>query len=417
MSEQPLTIHDWPTAILHIDADGFFASVEQATNPTLKGKPVVVGAERGMATAVSYEAKQRGIQRGMLIKEIRRVCPDAVLLNSDYEKYSIFSVRMFDILRRFSPQVEEYSIDEAFVDLTGLRRIYRCSYGEIGLRIKETIKKELGITVSVGVSLTKVLSKIASKHRKPDGLTVIPGRQVHIYLKDLPLEKVWGIGPNTSAYCKKLGINTALEFARKPEGFIRKYFIKPHYEIWHELNGRSIYPVNPEPKTTYKSISKAKSFTPSDDKQKVYGQLIENIDNAFFKARRYSLCTKRLIIFIKTQDFRETACEIRLTNYTSYPEDVFPAVRRAFDSIYKAGELYRQTGVILLELISAKLKQRSLFEDSVRTEKIERLYDYIDGLRIKFGKDIIKRASVIKAADKFKKSRKIRIPFIKLSFL
>lgn len=119
-----------------------------------------------MATAVSYEAKAKGIKRGMLIHEIKKLCPDAVFINSDYEKYSLFSVRMFEILRRFSPQVEEYSIDEAFVDLTGLRRVYHCSYDEIGMRIKETIKKELGITVSVGISLTKVLAKVASKHKK-----------------------------------------------------------------------------------------------------------------------------------------------------------------------------------------------------------------------------------------------------------
>lgn len=414
MSEQPLIIHSWTTAILHIDADGFFASVEQATNPYFKGKPVIVGAERGMATAVSYEAKRRGIKRGMLISEIKRLCPETVLLESDYEKYSLFSIKIFDILRRFSPEVEEYSIDEAFVDLAGLRRVYRCSYGEIGLRIKETIKRELGITVSVGISLTKVLSKIASKHKKPDGLTVMPGREVHSYLKDLPLEKIWGIGLNTAAYCRKLGIHTALEFARKPEEFIKKHFTKPHYEIWQELNGRSVYPVNPEPKTTYKSISKAKSFTPSKDKDAVYGQLIENIDNAFFKARRYSLCTKRLIIFAKTQDFREKACEIKLTAYTSYPEDVFPMIKKAFEMIYEDGKVYRQTGVFLLELSSIKMNQRSLFEDSIRAEKIERLYNSIDTLKIKLGKEILRHASTLKKVEHVERKEGIKIPVINI---
>ncbi len=414
MNEQPLLIHDWAKAILHIDADGFFASVEQATNPSLKGKPVVVGVERGMATAVSYEAKERGIKRGMLIGEIKRLCPYAVLIESDYEKYSLFSIRMFEILRRFSPEVEEYSIDEAFVDLTGLRRIYRCSYGEIGLKIKETIKRELGITVSVGVSLTKVLSKIASKHKKPDGLTVIPGRQIHLYLKDLPLEKVWGIGSNTAAYCKKLGINTALDFAKKEESFIKKHFTKPHYEIWHELNGRSIYPVNAEPKSSYKSISKAKSFTPSKEKESIYGQLIENIDNAFFKARRYGLCTKRLIIFLRKQNFADKACEINLTAYTNYPEDVFPLIRKAFEIIYEEGNLYRQTGVILLELKSSINKQISLFEDVVRAQKIEKLYKTIDALKVKFGRDIIKHGSTLKKVEKTKRKQNIGIPIIKM---
>lgn len=413
MSEQPLIVYSWNRAILHLDADGFFASVEQATNPTLRGKPVVVGAERGMATAVSYEAKARGITRGMLIHEIKRLCPEAVLLESDYEKYSLFSVRMFEILRRFSPQVEEYSIDEAFVDLTGLRRVYRCSYGEIGMRIKETIKRELGITVSVGVSLTKVLAKVASKHKKPDGLTVIPGKEVHLYLKELPIEKIWGIGPNTAAYCEKLGIKTALDFARKSESFIKRYFTKPHQEIWHELNGRNIYPVVTEPKDTYKSISKVKSFTPTSDRNAVYGYLIENIDRAFSKARRYSLTTKRVVIFIKRQDYRDRACEILLTEYTSCPDVLFPYVREAFQSMFEEGVMYRQAGAILLEL--STVRQPSLFENPAQVKKIERLYNVIDSLRVKFGRDIIVHAPVLCKHETEERKQRLGIPFVQIS--
>lgn len=360
MTEQPLLIHSWSNAIIHIDADAFFASCEQATNPALKGKAVVVGKERGIATAVSYEAKMRGLKRGMTLSEIKKLCPEAVIITSDYEKYSLFSVRMFEILKRFSPIVEEYSIDEAFVDVTGLRRVYHSSYEEIGRKIKETIKRELGITVSVGVSLTKVLAKVASKHQKPDGLTAISGRQIHLYLKDLPLDKIWGIGANTSAYCEKLGIKTALEFARKPEGFIKKHFSKPFYEIWHELNGRSIYPVNPEVKENYKSISKAKTFTPTSQQDGTYANLLDNLEKACFKVRRYSLYTKRVIIFLKRQDFSIKACEIKLTAPTAYPEDIFAFIKEAFVSIYEKGIVYRQTGVVLQELTSMKMKQQSL---------------------------------------------------------
>src|SRR3990170_6086875 len=132
MSSQPITISSWPRAILHLDADAFFASCEQAMHPELKGKPVITGRERGIVAAASYEAKARGVKRGMRLSEVKKVCPDAVLLPSDYETYSLFSLRMFEILRRFSPMVEEYSIDEAFVDLTGLRRLYHAPYEEIG---------------------------------------------------------------------------------------------------------------------------------------------------------------------------------------------------------------------------------------------------------------------------------------------
>ena len=239
MTTQPLTIHSWPRAILHVDADAFFASCEQAIHPELKGRPVITGKERGIVAAASYEAKAKGIKRGMRLFEVRKVCPDAVILPSDYETYSLFSLRMFEIFRRFSPDVEEYSIDEAFVDLTGLRRSFHGPYGMIAEKMQLAIEKELGITVSIGVSLSKVLAKIGSKHNKPHGCTIIPGRDIHLYLEELPVEKVWGIGANTAAYLNKHRIATALQFAMKDEKFIKKYLSKPYQEIWHELTAEA----------------------------------------------------------------------------------------------------------------------------------------------------------------------------------
>src|SRR4030066_1698228 len=128
MNNQPLTIHSWHRAILHLDADAFFASCEQAIHPQLKGRPVITGKERGIVSAASYEAKAKGVKRGMRLFEVKKACPDAIIVPSDYETYSLFSVRMFEILRRFSPDVEEYSIDEAFVALTGLRRGFHGPY-------------------------------------------------------------------------------------------------------------------------------------------------------------------------------------------------------------------------------------------------------------------------------------------------
>jgi DNA polymerase-4/DNA polymerase V len=408
--ERPIVLNDWVNAILHVDADAFFACVEQALNPSLKGKPVVVGKERGIATAVSYEAKEKGIKRGMMLWQIKKLCPQAVLIQSDYEKYSLFSVRMFDIIRRFSPDVEEYSIDEAFVDIGGLRRLYHSSYEDIGLKIKEAIKQELGISVSIGISLTKVLAKIASKHKKPDGLTAIPGRKIHLYLKNLPIDQVWGIGTNTASYCAKLGIKTALEFATKPESFIKRHFSKPFFEIWSELNGKKIYDVNPQLKKDYKSISKEKTFTPTKNKETVYANLIENLENACFKARKYALCAKRLIIFTKAQDYTYTAYEIKLSRPTNYPEDIFPFVKKEFERIFNKGTTYRQTGVVLLNLTSANTKQLSLFEDPVKAEKIERLYSVFDELKVKFGKHIIMHAAVLNKTEKEKKKQSLEIP-------
>ncbi len=394
MSDQPITIHSWPRAILHIDADAFFASCEQAVNPDLKGKPVVTGKERGIVAAASYEAKAKGVKRGIRLFEVKKVCPDAIILPSDYETYSLFSVRMFEILRRFSPDVEEYSIDEAFVDLTGLRRFYHCSYESIGQKIQETIEKELRITASVGISLSKVLAKIGSKHKKPKGLTVIQGKDIHRYLEHLLTGSVWGIGTNTTAYLEKLGINTALEFARKDEQFIKKHLSKPYQDIWHELNGRSVYPVVSESKSNYQSISKAKTFTPpTSDETFIYTQFSKNLENACIKARRHGLAATRLIIFLRRQDFRDSGIEIKLNSPTPYPPDLFNALKEGFKCIYRPDNLYRQTGVVLAGLIPEDSIQYTLFDDTVRIEKIVNIYNTVDRLSEKFGKHTVCHAS------------------------
>jgi len=394
MSTQPLTISSWPRAILHIDADAFFASCEQAIHPELKGRPVITGKERGIVAAASYEAKAKGVTRGMRLFEVKKVCPDAVILPSDYETYSLFSLRMFEIMRRFSPDVEEYSIDEAFVDLTGLRRSFHGPYGIIAQKMQAAIETELGITVSIGVSLSKVLAKIGSKHDKPHGLTLIPGSDIHLYLDKLPVEKVWGIGPNTAAFLGKFGIRTALQFTRKDEKFIQKYLSKPYREIWNELNGRSVYPVVTESKSGYQSISKAKTFTPpSNDETFVYAQLVKNLENACIKARRYGLAATRLVVFLRRQDFKDSGVEIKLSAHTAYPVYLFGALREGFDHIYTPRELYRQTGVVLAGLVPEISVQYTLFDDVAKIDKLAKIYSAVDVLSGKFGKHSVHHAA------------------------
>jgi DNA polymerase-4/DNA polymerase V len=377
-----------------MDADAFFASCEQAIHPELRGKPVITGKERGIVAAASYEAKARGVKRGMGYVDVKKVCPDAIIVPSDYETYSLFSVRMFEILKRFSPDVEEYSIDEAFVDLTGLRRSFHSSYGIIAAKIRETVETELGITVSIGVSLSKVLAKVGSKHDKPHGLTVIPGRDIHIYLEKLPVESVWGIGANTTAFLNKLGIKTALEFARKDEKFIKKHLSKPYWEIWCELNGMSVYPVVTESKSSYRSISKTKTFTPpSIDETFVFAQLSKNLENACIKARRHKLAATRLIIFLRKKDFRDIGVDLKLNRPTAYTAELFELLREGFDHIYQTHIPYRLTGVVLAGLMPENRVQFSLFDDTARIEKMAKIYHTVDELSARFGKHTVQHAS------------------------
>src|SRR5215472_13083696 len=290
---EPLTLDSFPRAIVHIDGDAFFASCEQSRRPKLQGRPVVTGKERGIAASMSYEAKARGVTRGMCIAEIRKICPEAVILPSDYETYSLLSKRFFAIVRRYTPDVEEYSIDECFCDLTGLRRPLRMSYLKIAERIKKELDAELGFTFSVGLAPNKVVAKIASKWQKPSGLTAIPGRELHQYLAQLPVGNVWGIGPQTTALLHKHGVQTALQFAQRPEAWVKKSFSKPFYQIWQELNGAYVFELVTAEHETYHTIQKVKTFTPpSRDHDFVFAQLAKNIENACVKMRKYKLATE-----------------------------------------------------------------------------------------------------------------------------
>ena len=387
---EPLTLHNFPRAIVHIDGDAFFASCEQSRRPKLQGRSVVTGKERGIAASMSYEAKARGVTRGMRLGDIRKVCPEAVILPSDYETYSLLSKRLFAIVRRYTPDVEEYSIDECFADLTGLRRPLRMSYIQIAQRIKKDLDTALGFTFSVGLAPNKVVAKIASKWQKPSGLTAIPGRELHRYLAKLPVQNVWGIGPNTTALLRKHGIETALEFAQKPEPWVKKYLSKPFFEIWQELNGTCVFELATGEHETYYSIQKVKTFTPpSPDKAFVYAQLAKNIENACIKARKYKLAAQRVVIFLRTQQFRDLGLEVELSGPTQFPNDILRAVTPAFEELFSPIHLYRATGVILLKLTEASYGQLDLFGEVIRMQRLSHLYESVDALREKYGKHTV----------------------------
>jgi DNA polymerase IV len=387
MDNPPLTIRSFPRAIVHIDGDAFFASCEQAKHPTLQGKPVVTGKERGIAASMSYEAKARGVTRGMPIRQVRQVCPEAIILPSDYETYSLLSVRMFAIVRRYTPDVEEYSIDECFADLTGLRRPLRLSYEAMAAAIKHDLDTELGFTFSVGLAPNKVLAKIASKWRKPSGLTVIPGREIHHYLAELPVDHVWGIGEQTTAYLQKQGIRTALALARRPETWVRARLTKPFVQIWQELNGQVVFPLETEPKTTYASIQKVRTFTPpSSDESYVFGQLSRNIENACAKARRYQLAAKAAIVFLRTQDYRHLGLDVALSRPTNLAHQLVDVVRPQFGRIFTPSLDYRMTGVVLLKLQTETDRQLDLFGETLRAERVRQVYTAVDAVNQKYGK-------------------------------
>lgn len=380
----------YPRAILHVDGDGFFAACEVAKNPKLRGKPVITGKERGIVSACTYEAKRRGVKRAMRMHEVLAICPDAIILPSDYETYSLFSERMYEIVRRYTPTVEEYSIDECFADLTGMRRTNKMNYRDMAHSIKSTLKTELDMTFSVGLSATKVLAKLGSRWNKPDGFTAIPLSESEKFLAGTPAKDVWGIGSNTAAYLEKFGVRTALQFAQKPEDWIRGTVSKPYLELWQELNGQVVWEVDNKGRESYQSIQKTKTFTPpSRDKKFVYSQLSKNVENACIKARRWDLVTDSVFFFLKTQEFKFHACEVKLPHPTAAPQDVLKAISEHFDKVYRMRTPYRATGVTLMKLQPAGSAQLDLFGAVKTSEGLAKVFESVDELSAKYGKHVV----------------------------
>ncbi len=376
-----------PCPFVHIDCDAFFTSVEQALKPELKGKPVVTGKERGIVACASYEAKALGVKRPMRLWEARKLLPELICLPSDYETYSLYSRRMFEIIRRFTPEVEEYSIDEAFAELSGLRRVHRSGYAEIAWKIKQEVQRELGLTVSVGLSASKILAKIASKEKKPDGFFVLRASELHEFLPRVPLERVCGFGPNTVALLEKNGVRSVWDYVSRPEVWAAKLLGKIGVELWHELRGEPVYPVVTAAKDDYASISKTKTFTPpSSEKDFVKAQLVRNLESAFIKLRRHRLRARVLAVYLREQDFRGSGAEAALNRSTSSTLDAVGLAGELFEQAFRSGASYRATGIILSKLEADRTVQYSLFDDVPKIESMKRIDRVLDGVNALYGK-------------------------------
>lgn len=346
----------------------------------------MTGAERGIVTAASYEAKAKGVSRGVPLSQVRKLCPDVIFVESHYDVYSEFAERMFSIMRRYTSSVEEYSIDEAFADITGFDKPWHASYEQIASRMKEVIEKELEITVSVGLSLTKVLAKIGSKFKKPSGFTPIPREHISSILRETPIAKVWGMGPATTFKCHRLGLRTAFDFVEAPSSLINREFNKPLQDIWRELKGESIFPIVTDPKTSYASISKFETFRPpTSDRIQLFSRLIKNLENACAKARRYQLVAPRVAVLLRLQNMRTQGIEIKLPRASALPPEIVSSVQKGFESLYHPRDFYRATGIILFQLQKEAGVQSTLFESQAKLEKWRRVYAAIDQVNAKQG--------------------------------
>lgn len=381
-------------AIVHIDGDGFFAACEVARAPQLKGKPVVVGKEKGMALAMTYEAKARGVSRGMTMRDVRAVCPEAVILDADYDSYRRYARRMYAIARRYSAKVEEYSIDECFVDLTGLEALLERSYEQMAHSLKTDLYRELGITFSVGLAPTKVLAKVASKWKKPDGFTVIRPEEISPFLESLPVGKIWGIGASSARYLDKLGVRTAHELSVQHDKWAEEHLPKPLRIIRHELRGIAVSKVSSHNSRQEQSVRKTRTFRPPCmNRERIFSELSKNIEGACKKLRLSGLLAREVGIFLKTQAFTYKSAELVLPAASASPHVIVELAGIHFDRVYERGVLYRATGAVMKSLVSAQDMQKDMFGGHVREEDLLRVCHSVDELSRIYGDNAVFLAS------------------------
>lgn len=387
------------SVIALVDCDSFFVSCEQFVNSELKGRPVCVMSGRGQCViSRSKEAKKLGIRMGMPYFQIEGQMKKATYINANHELYSKISEKVMTILKNFSPKVEVYSIDEAFVDLTGLERLYKKNYLEIAQMIREEVLKHTDIPVSIGVSSSKSLAKLASDKAKTmgEGVFLIGARKIVPLLQNTSIDEIWGIGKNLSILLRKNGILTAYELVCQDDLWLNKQIGIRGLEMKHELLGEMVSPVSNEVKLP-KSIQKTSALAKfSSDKNYLKNSLNYHIHRACVKLRGINAKCKGVSIFLRTKDFR-VFCEKKVLNVaTDFELEISDIVFTLLDKLYNPNILYRSTGVILDTFTMNDEAQMSLFADEKVDEKKEKLSKCFDKLEARFGKDIIQTGFVKK---------------------
>ncbi|MCC6643285.1 DNA polymerase IV [Candidatus Peregrinibacteria bacterium] len=402
----------YPTAIAHIDCNAFFASVEQAYNPTLQGKPVLVtGMGGGCVIASSYEAKKYGIGIGASIWETKKAHPEIVIVPGNFRRYLIYQRNFLEIIRQFTPDVEVASIDECYVDLKGLRRLYHKPYREICQDIKETIKKRLGITVSIGLSTTKMLAKTASNFRKPDGLTVIGGKDVEQFLAQVDLNQIKGFGSNTRALLKKHGIHTPLEFIKSSPQKIQKLLGKAGLEMQMELSGYSARSVRTA-EALPKSLARTRSFHVTTNQDFIYQQILTNLSMAFWHLRRKKLKTTYITLMLRDQNYRTYGQEIKLPEELNSEIAIVKLVKNAFDQLFQPNLPYRSSGIITSGFSHEDFLNPKLFPNELETDQQISLFHHLDQITDKYGLKTITLATTMKNFSETDPISRLYLPYI-----
>jgi len=383
--------------ILHVDMDAFFASVEQLDHPELRGKPVVVGAppdKRGVVAAASYEAREYGIHSAMPSREAGKRCPHAVFVPSNGKRYSEVSRKVLSILEGFTPLVEQVSIDEAFLDVSGAETLFG-SGPEIALKIKDAIRKETGLTASVGVASNKFLAKLASDMDKPDGLTVVPegSEEILAFLAPLPVGRLWGVGKVTQNTLEKAGLHTVGQLrAAGEERLARILGTHAAEHLCRLARGEDSREL--ELDVEEKSMSKEHTFPEDcDSVREIERVLLDLVDEVASRLREHGRYASLARLKLRWKGF-ETITRQKAFAYPCC--DDFSLREMALD-LFRAEELIkpvRLVGFGVSRFTDGRGEQLELFSVKPHdTERRERLSRAVDTIRGKFGDESMRRGS------------------------
>ena len=381
--------------IAHFDLDSFFVSVEIRNNPSLKGKPVLVGGyERGVVAACSYEARKFGIHSAMPMKKAMQLCPEAIITNASRDQYSKYSRWVTDIIAGKVPLFEKASIDEFYIDLTGMDKFFGVS--RYAQELRELIMSETGLPISCGLSSARFISKMATNEAKPNGFLEIPhGKEIE-FLWPLGIEKINGVGKQSEQQLKTFGIYTIEDIAKTPIEVMERIGGKWGESLWHKAHGRGSADITTD--WEQKSMSHENTFdTDYTDLSFLHKELVRLTEKTAYALREDEKMTGCVTVKIRYSDFETTSCQETI-DYTALDDTLIAKVKDLFNKNWQKGRPVRLVGVRFSHLIPITM-QMSLFDNNV--EKLN-LYKAVDEIKDRFGNKLVTKAVTIKKENKSK---------------
>jgi DNA polymerase-4 len=372
--------------IVHMDLDTFFVSVSRLQNSALNGKPVLIGGsgDRGVVASCSYEARAFGIHSAMPMKLARRLCPEAIVVRGDYEDYTYYSNTITDIIRENVPVFEKSSIDEFYIDLSGMDRFFGC-YG-LASELRQKITRETGLPISFGLSKNKTVSKVATGEAKPNGQMKIDFGAEKTFLGPLPIRKIPMIGEKTAHMLYSMGVEKVHTLQEIPVELLEHAFGENGTAIWKKANGIDNSPV--EPYSERKSISCEETFSQDTiDVSHLQSILISMTEKLAFQLRKEQKLSSCITVKVRYSNFDTHTMQARI-GYTSCDHVLIAKVKELFTKLYQRRMLVRLVGVRFSHLVGGAY-QINLFDDS---EAMIRLYQAMDRMKTRFGEEAVKRA-------------------------